>query len=153
MNVYNCIMLFYALQTIFAVYLQTKTMCKGRASILLRLLGNYSQMSLGRPSCPPGFPPNFSIFETHVHIVCNWNTSKHHHSSLCETLLHFLPILLLGFLTETNTEHPMQYLGLSEGIWCLDCDTLSRSLSLCFAYWCPRPSVTPAVTPHSVTAV
>lgn len=41
--------------------------------MLLRLMGNYSQMGVGikaRPYSPPGFPPLIAnIFETHVYIV------------------------------------------------------------------------------------
>lgn len=153
-NVHNCIML-VMLKTIFAVYLQTKTICKGRSSMLLRLMGNYSQMSLGkeaRPSVLQGFPPNFSIFETHVHIV-----SKHS-ASLWRNLLYFPCILPLGFLPETNTEHPINRIsvfqtGNMSRLWQMT--TLGRSLSPCFPIAVPsplshHPSFTTSITPRSV---
>lgn len=83
-----------------------------------------------------GFPPNFSIFETHVHIV-----SKHS-ASLWRNVLYFSPILLLGFLTETNTERPIDSVSVFQTgnmSWMWQMTTLSCSLSLCFPIVVPSP--------------
>lgn len=133
------------------MYLQTKTMCRGRSSTLLRLIGNHSQMCLGKKRqglrVLQGSPANLDIFETHVHII-----SKHS-ASLWRNVLYFPPILLSGgVLTEMKYKSILSTVSrsLRWGEYVLTV-TDDRTRLLGPAYRCPPASchITPSLPPPS----
>lgn len=141
----------------FYASLQTKTMCKGRSYMLSRLMGNCSQMSLGREAGPfvsSWVFSNFSIFETYVHAslsTIRYPSTKDEKSFIFSSI--FFP-----HWNEYRASY-QQYLSLADREYVLTVtDDHARllvvalfSLSLSPALCHINPPFTSTVTPHSVS--
>lgn len=134
----------YSLQTIFAVCICKREQCAKeghpRSWGWWVITPKWVRENRRGLSCPPGFPCLISISLKHMFVQFP-NTGRHYE----ETVYIFPPILLSGFLTETNAEHPISSIsGFQAGTmsWPWRMTTLGCSPSLCFAYRCPQSSVT-----------